>query len=293
MWRRLYLAQLPLSCAGFRGSLLAMKIFISADMEGVAGVSARDEVTKGEVDYAAAQAQMTAEVRAASLGAFSAGASEVWIKDAHWTGRNLDPAGLPAPEGKRLRLIRGWSGHPFSMVQGLDATFEAVGFVGYHSSAARGGNPLAHTLSSRLLAAVRVNGELLSEFQIFSWAASTVGVRVGFLAGDRALCETARRMNETIVTVETFEGVGASIVTLPPLEAVQKIQEGMARAVRDKAGRVLPLPKRFDVALEFHDHAEAYRRSFYPGARPEGDFGVGFQSENWFEVLRLLKFMTL
>src|SRR4051812_45080901 len=103
-----------------------MKIFISADMEGLTGVSAREEVTKGHDEYREAQAQMNAEVAAACEGAWAAGASTVYVKDAHWTGRNVEPSRLPVPKGKTLRVVRGWSGHPFSMVQELDESFSAV-----------------------------------------------------------------------------------------------------------------------------------------------------------------------
>lgn len=270
-----------------------MKVFISADMEGIAGVSAREEVTKGEPDYAAAREQMTAEVAAACQGAWAAGATEIVVKDAHWTGRNLDPRAIPVPDGKRLRLVRGWSGHPFSMVQELDASFHSVLFVGYHSAAAKAGNPLSHTLSSRVLAAVKLNGELASEFLVFSYAASLVGVPVVFLAGDEALCREARRVNEGLVTVETFAGRGSSIVTLAPAESVHRIREGAEEAVSRRAGRVLPLPSSFDVRVTFRDHAEAYRKSFYPGARLVADFETAFETSDYFDVLRMLKFITL
>ena len=270
-----------------------MKVFLSVDMEGVAGVCAREEVTKGDPDYPAAAARMTAETSAAVEGAFAAGADEVWIKDAHWTGRNIDLDALPDVAGKRVRLVRGWSGHPFGMVDGLDESFECVGFVGYHSAASDGGNPLSHTLSSRLLARVSVNGELMSEMRIFAWAASLVGVRFAFLAGDRAVCESARRIAETAIVVDTFEGHGASIVTSHPLESARRIREGMERAVRDRAGRVVPIPAELDVEIGFHHHAEARRRAYYPGASLDGPTTVRFQAADWFEVLRLLRFMTL
>lgn len=270
-----------------------MKIYISADMEGIACVSAREEVKKGEADYGPARAQMTAECAAACDGAFQGGAASIVIKDSHWTGRNIDPAGLPAPEGRTLRIIRGWSGHPFSMVQGLDESFNALAFVGYHSAASRGGNPLAHTLNSGIIARLELNEKVTSEFRLFSWAASLVNVPAIFLAGDKALCEEARQLNETIVTVETMEGTGASILTLPPSESVRKIREGVTRALKERAGRVLPLPADFHTRLTFRDANEAYRKSFFPGATLASDLDVTFETKNYFEVLRFLKFMTM
>lgn len=270
-----------------------MKILISADMEGIACVGAREEVTKGERDYDAASAQMTAEVAAVLEGAYAAGVTHATVKDAHWTGRNLDAARLNAPEGRELRLIRGWSGHPFSMVQGLDESYDAVLFVGYHAAASRAGNPLAHTLASRLLAQVRINEHVASEFLIFSLAASLVKVPVVFLAGDGGICREARDFNPGIETVATFEGSGPSIVSLTPSESCRRIRLGVAAALAKPKPTILRLPDRFQVSVDFRDPAEAYRRSFYPGARLQGDLTVAFETPDYFEVLRLLKFLTL
>jgi len=147
-------------------------VFISADIEGVAGITAPDEAKKGSPGYPTFRAQMDAEVAAACDGAFAGGANDVVVKDAHGDGRNLSPAALPAP----ARLIRGYNGHPFAMVQGLDDTFDAAMFVGYHSRAGSGGNPLSHTLSSTKLFSIRLDGEPVSELRLHALAAGTVGV---------------------------------------------------------------------------------------------------------------------
>ena len=270
------------------------KLFISADMEGLACVSDRAEVNKAEAaEYAPAREQMTAEVAAACDGAYLAGVQTVVVKDSHWTGRNLDAHKLAAPEGRALRLIRGWSGHPFSMVQGLDGSFDAVAFVGYHSAASRGGNPLAHTMSGRQLARVEINDEVVSEFLIFSYAAALVNVRVAFLAGDKALCEEAAGLVDGIVTVPTFEGEGPSITTMTPSEAVRSVRDGVQRAVEQKAGHVLSLPAEFTMRLTYTTAAEAYRKSFYPGAKLVADNQVEFGSAQYFEILRFLGFMVM
>ena len=121
-----------------------MKIYISADIEGVTGITSWDEADLEHRANAEFRERMTAEVIAASEGALEAGASELLIKDSHATGRNLIAEDLP-PEA---RLIRGWSGHPYGMVQGIDDSFAAAVFVGWHAAGGTGGNPLAHTLRS-------------------------------------------------------------------------------------------------------------------------------------------------
>ena len=136
-----------------------MKIYISADMEGITGVTHWNEVEHNKPSqYTQFQERMTKEVLAACNGANDAGATEIWVKDAHYSGRNILSEYLP----KNVKLIRGWSGHPYSMVQELDSSFDALMMVGYHSMAGQGGNPLAHTMSSSKLDSVFINDQQTS-----------------------------------------------------------------------------------------------------------------------------------
>ncbi len=270
-----------------------MKIFISVDIEGVACISARSEIDMGQQsEFAPFGQQMTAEATAACAGAYSAGAEEVTVKDAHWTGRNMDPHAFSAPDGKSLRLIRGWSGHPFAMVQGIDETFDGAAFIGYHSAAGVGGNPLAHTISGGKFARVELNGDIASEFLIYAYAAASVGVPVVFLSGDRALCDEATRRIDGIVTVPVLEGSGASCISISPTEAVNRIQDGVENAVTARNAAPLELPPEFHVRIVFNEHPTAYAKSFYPGAALTRDTDVSFESSSYFEVLRFLWFMA-
>src|SRR5215813_12646057 len=173
-----------------------MKVYISADIEGTAGITNWEEADKTHPTYQEFRERMTDEVVAACEGAIEAGAKEILIKDAHSTGRNIIAARLP----DCARLIRGWSGHPFSMVQELDASFHALVFVGYHAKAGSDDNPLAHTLRLRVMH-LMLNGEIASEFQIHSWAAALVKVPPIFLSGDSGICADAQRLVPGIVTV--------------------------------------------------------------------------------------------
>lgn len=142
-----------------------MKIFISADIEGVATTTLWPETEKGSEDYRLHAQQMTMEVIAACEAASEAGASEIVVRDAHEDGNNLDIWKLP----ENVTLIRGWSGHPYSMVYGIDPSFDAAIFIGYHSAASSEGNPLSHTESLNPLS-VKLNGALASEFLLYSYA---------------------------------------------------------------------------------------------------------------------------
>ena len=265
-----------------------MKIYISADIEGVACICAPSETDMSSPDYAPFREQMTAEVSAACAGAYDAGADTIVVKDAHWTGRNIDPHRLAAPEGKNLSLIRGWSGHPFSMVQGLDRSFDLVLFVGYHSAASRAGNPLSHTYSGRLFSRIELNGVCASEFYLFSLAAGSVGVPVGFLSGDKALCDEARSLIDGIATVATVEGFGPSVQSILPKEAVARIRDKVRHAVSSPLPKPVALPKEFAFTLEFAKPHEAYMRSFYPGVKQVSDRELVLETKNYFDVLTFL-----
>lgn len=153
-----------------------MKVYLSVDIEGTAGITNWDEADKAHADYSAHREQMTREALAACDGAVAAGATEIWIKDAHDTGRNILQADLP----ECARLIREWSGHPFCMVQELDESFDAALLVGYHSMAGDEGNPLAHTLTGRVMR-MRLDGVPASEFLLAAYATASVGVPVVFV----------------------------------------------------------------------------------------------------------------
>jgi D-amino peptidase len=262
-----------------------VKVYISADIEGVAGITAPDEANPDHKDTKPFQEQMTREVLAACDGAIAAGAKEVWVKDAHWTGRNIDVRQLP----ECVRVIRGWSGHPYAMMQEIDQSFAAVLFVGYHARAGSGGNPLAHTMSGRVVHELRINGVAASEFKLNTFTATMCGVPAVFLSGDEALCDEVRAYNEGIRTVATFRGVGPSTVAVHPEVVLREIRAKSEDAVRARP-QLRPLPASFEVELDYKQVREAYGKSFYPGAKLVKDGTVGFKSDSWMEALRMIHF---
>ena len=234
--------------------------------------------------------QMTAEAAAACRGAWAAGATQVVVKDAHWTGRNIDPHALSAPAGRGLRLIRGWSGHPFAMVQDLDASFDAVVFVGYHAAADAGGNPLAHTISGRRFARIELNGRLASECRLYAHAAGSVGVPLVFVSGDEAVCADAGADIEGLVTVPVLSGAGASTCSLAPSDACRLIEAGVSEALQAPRPAPLKPPPRTHLSVRFRSAADAYAKSFYPGARAISATVLEYDSDDYLAALTFLWF---
>lgn len=265
-----------------------MKVYISADIEGVTGVTGWDETDVGKPGYQASRAQMAAEVRAACEGARRAGAREILVKDAHDTGRNLTPADLPPG----TQLVRGWSGHPLMMIEGLDRSFAGLVLVGYHAAAGSPGSPLAHSLALRLHA-LEINGEPASELRLAVWSAAHVGVPVVFVSGDEETCREARRLNPGIGTFAVKRSHGGATVSLDAERATAGIRDGVAAALaRDPSQCTIALPERFDVAVTYRDHPAACRASFYPGASLRASRTVGFETSDLMEALRFLLFVA-
>lgn len=263
------------------------KLFISADIEGTAGVVNWNETEKSHADYAYFADQMTREVAAACEGAKAAGFDEVLVKDAHDSARNLNPRMLP----EYAQIIRGWCSHPYCMVAGLDKSFDGVVLTGYHSAAMTDGNPLSHTMSLKIRY-VKINGEIASEAMIACLTAAYEGVPVLAVCGDEALCESVRKVNPSINTVATNVGMGLGARTLHPNIALALIREAVKGAAqKEKQDMLYPLPSHFDIEISYIEHARAKGHSFYPGVTQVDATTLQFRTEDWFEALRLFHFV--
>ena len=264
-----------------------MRVFISADIEGVTGTTAWDETEIGCPGYEAARQQMTAEVKAACEGAIAAGADYILVRDAHDSGRNIDITQLP----ECVEVIRGWSGHPFSMAYGVDESFDAAMFVGYHSPAGINGNPLSHTFTTKTTR-ITLNGQPCSEFMLYSWAAATVGVPTVMLAGDKSLCELSSDMHPMLKTVATKDGLGGCTRSINPGLACQRIKAAAEAALKqDLKAAGTTMPEKFELEISYKEHPIAVARSSYPGCELIGDRTVRFASDDYFEVLRAVCFI--
>lgn len=260
------------------------RLYVSADIEGVCGIADWKETELESPQNAYFRDEMTREVKAACEAAIEAGVEDILVKDAHSTGRNIDPRALP----ERARILRAWTRDPHSMMAGIDGGFDAALLVGYHSGGGSDGNPLAHTMNTDNVR-VLVNGAEASEFLINAYTAASVGVPVVAVSGDRALCEAAKAYDPRIETAAVSEGRGNASLSIHPRLADQAIREAVGRALRGfGAGGPAPLPPSFEVGIEFRQHFRAYRGSFYPGAERAGNHAVRFRASRWSEALTFL-----
>lgn len=240
-----------------------MKIYISVDIEGVAGVVTPREGEPGNPEYEQARRLMTLEANAAIAGAYDAGATEILVNDSHGPMVNL----LPEMLDPRVELIRG-NIKPLSMFAGLDASHAGAMCVGWHAPAADYG-VLAHTTNGFAFAAVRLNGELASEAMFYGAYAGSLGVPVILLSGDDATqrhCESLFP-DARFVRVKTALGQRAAR-SLSPSVACARIREAAAEAVRSR-GSVAPyrVAEPCEVEFELTSPTLADICGAVPGAR--------------------------
>lgn len=263
-----------------------MRIFISADIEGITGISTWHEADNNP-PYEARK-RMTQEVAAACNMAIECGAKEVIIKDAHGNGKNLIYEDLP----KAAKVISGWSNHPYNMVEGLDESFDGIIFIGYHSQALSNTSPLAHTLCPRSIRGIYLNDRPASEFLIYAGVANMIGVPIVAVSGDGGLIREVQQFDEQIQTVAVQEGFGGSIVSIHPELAIERIEKavksGMSKIERPLKANI---PGVFNLKVSFKKHQDAYKYSFYPNAKQIDEFTVSFTTDDYMDILTFLLFI--
>lgn len=269
-----------------------MKIFISADIEGITGVANWDETTIGQPGYEYARTQMVQEINACCLALIEEGVEEIFVKDAHDTAHNIFPSDLLP----NVTLIRGWMGTPWDMIDGLDRSFDGVIFIGYHSPARSSGSPISHTLFPELNH-IKINNKIVSEFILNAYYAKTLGVPVIMVSGDDNLTKIVHNENSEIITVSTQIGVHGAVYCKDSLTVLKEIKAKTKLAIKqlkekEKNDLFVILPKTLEVEIHFRLHQQAHTASFYPGARLLSDDKTLFVANNILDVLKFILFTT-
>lgn len=262
------------------------KVFISADLEGVTGVTGWAETRYGGQGYEEACRRMTLEVKAACDAAVALG-FRVVVKDGHEDARNIDPEQLP----RGAELIRGWRTSPAAMMGGLDNSFAAALYIGYHSAEGSDTSPLAHTIEHDLFSWIKLDGKLASEFTLNALWAAAYGVPSVFLSGDQGICDAARQECPGIGVCATKVCTGDSTWNIHPAQALEEIGAG----VREALGRSHPTPALRDsytLEIRFREHQRARCASWYPGAKLLDPCTVAYTAQTPMELMTAKMFMT-
>ncbi len=277
----------------FAASLTAqprgLKVYISADMEGVGGVVTEQQLGPTGFEYARAREFLTEEVLAAIAAAREAGATEIVVSDSHGNFQNLLIEKLP----KDVLVIRGGP-RPLSMMQGIDETFDAVLFIGYHSSTTNPAGVRAHTISSARLADVRINGTSMPEAGINAAIAGHFRVPVVMISGDDAAVAEARKIIGDLEGAVVKEAFGFhSARTLTPEASRERIRDAVKRALTNRS-RFRATPSKTPVTLEitFKNYRPAEILAFLPNVERIDAHSVRFVGKDILEVVRFLSFVT-
>jgi D-amino peptidase len=260
-----------------------LKVFISVDMEGITGVVNVDDATRGGKDYDYFRQTMTREANAAIEGALAAGATEIIVRDSHGSALNL----LPEMLNRNSKLLRDWSQGPMFMMEGIDESFDAAIYVGYHARAGTTNGVLDHT-SSGNVTDVSINGISMPETGYNALMAGYYDVPVVFVAGDKAVCDQAKEILGTVETVAVKEGIGAAALNLHPEVAREQISAGVERALRNLDDyEPYKLESPYTLVLTLKTEQNIYRgAALYPGAQRTGDWELTYVADDVMEIMR-------
>ncbi len=265
-----------------------LKIYISADMEGVAGVVSSEQLGPSGFEYARFREFMTGEVLAAVNAAFEAGATEILVSDSHGNGQNLLIEKFP----ENVRIVRSWP-RPLMMMEGIDETFDAAMFIGYHSSTTNPDGVRAHTMSSARLADIRLNGRSMPEAGINAAIAGHFGVPVIMISGDDAIVKEARDLIGPIEGAVVKWAISFhSAKTLTP-QAAQKLIAEKVKAAIGRLSEFKPFKLKTPVTLEvtFKNYRPSQILAFLPIVDRIDAHSIRFVGKDMIEVSKFLEFM--
>ena len=262
-----------------------MRVYISVDMEGVAGIVHEDQTNPVEPrcahEYARGRKLMAGEANAAIEGALAAGAEYVLVNDSHWDMRNLLAEDLhPAAE-----LL---SGGPkrLSMLEGIETRFDAALFIGYHAKAGTARALLDHTMTD-IVRDARLNGRSMGELGLNAALAGAYGVPVALVSGDRATADEARDVLGADVGVVVVKDAVSrhAAKSVAPEMARKRIQEGVAEALRRPHRPFVP-PSPSTIEVDFRFTYQADYAELVPGSERRGPVTVAYTHADYKELFR-------
>lgn len=280
------LAPLAVHAAAADGKL---KVYISVDMEGVAGVVSGDQLGPEGFEYERFREFVTAEANSAIQAAVDAGATEIVVSDSHGNGQNLLIEKLP----KDVTVVRSWP-RPLAMMEGIDSSFDAVAFIGYHSGTDNPNGVRAHTISSARFADVRLNDKPASEASMNAAIAGHFGVPVILVSGDDVVvAETTAMLGKIEGAVVKWAYGFHSARTVTPAKATELIHDKMRSALArlgDFKPYKLATPVRLDLRFKAYRPSEIL--SYLSIVERTDSHSIRFVGRDIVEVSKFLQFVT-
>lgn len=266
-----------------------MKIYISADMEGVAGVVSADQLIPTGFEYAKFREFMTDEVNAAIDAAFAAGATDITVSDSHGNAENLLIEKLP----KNVLLVRGFP-RPLEMMQGIDETFDGVIFIGYHASTTNPEGVRAHTFSSARLTDVRLNDISMTEGSFNAALAGHFNVPVIMVSGDdAAVKEVSSALSGIEGAVVKWNYGYHSAKTMTPEAACDLIRAKVTAAMhRIKAFKPYKLKTPLQLDIRFKNYRPSEVLSYLSIVTRPDSHSIRFVGKDMIEVSKFMEFIT-
>ena len=267
------------------------KVFISVDMEGITGVVQPAQLGPEGFEYQRAREWMTAEVNAAIAGIRDAAPAEIVVCDSHGNGQSVLIDKLPDD----VRIVRGFP-RPLEMMQGIDDSFAAAVFIGYHASEWTANAVRGHTISSARLLGVKLNGTEMSEGMYNAALAGQFGVPVAFVSGDRLAVTQLQQVAPAAEGAIVKEPYGYhSALTVTPARGQAMIRDGLKRAMAKLVSASLqPYRLTAPIALEvgFKLTLDAERAAFVPGLTRADAHTVKGSFRDMTEITKLLQLLT-
>jgi D-amino peptidase len=285
--RLLFLALCLLSPQAVRGQA-GLKVYISVDMEGVVGVVTGDHLGPTGFEYQKAREWLTAEVNTAIRAAKEAGATEIVVSDSHGNGENILLDLLPSD----VLLVRSWP-RPLMMMQGIDESFDAVLFIGYHASTTNSTGVRAHTMSSGTLTGVKLNGVAVPEAAINAAIAGHFGVPVVMISGDDAINEEATTLLGDVegAVLKWSHGFHSATTVMPEVGREIIFERVSAALGRLDDFQPYRLEEPIRVEVSFKNYLPAELLAYLSIVDRVDSHTIAFTGEDMLEVSRFLAFM--
>mgnify|MGYP001028476205 CR=1 FL=1 len=276
-----------LFASGGQATKAKLKVYISVDMEGISGIVSSDQTSPDGKDYGLTRRWMTEEANAAIQGALDAGATEIVVNDSHGGMKNL----IAGEINPNAYLITG-TPKPLSMMQGIDETFDAVIFIGYHAQAGSKDATLDHTYSGASIYSLKINGVEMGEYGFNAAIAGYYGVPVVLIAGDEEVCRQAKKLlGENLETAAVKAAIGRYAAKTLVSAKAQALIRQKTKAALEKRSQMKPFnassPVKFDV--DFMNSAQADGAEMIPGVKRTGPRSVSYVQDDFIVGFKLFR----